>query len=152
MPHRYRQAVAHITGQIHIAARQEDVFDTVADARHEPSYNPSMIDAVLLTEPPIGTGTRFGARMGRSGLQMLVELTEFDRPHVLGSRTVSTIMETSGTITFAVDGEGTVMSWNWEVRPKGWLRLLGPLMGPLGGRMERRIWTGLKRTLEARTG
>jgi hypothetical protein len=28
------------------------------------------------------------------------------------------------------------------------LRLLGPLSGPLGGRMERRIWTGLKHQLE----
>jgi hypothetical protein len=34
------------------------------------------------------------------------------------------------------------MSWDWQVRPKGWLRMLGPLAGPLGSRMERRIWTG----------
>jgi hypothetical protein len=30
----------------------------------------------------------------------------------------------------------------------GWMRMLGPLAGPLGGRMERRIWTSLKRYLE----
>jgi len=28
------------------------------------------------------------------------------------------------------------------------MRMLGPLFGPLGGRMERRIWTGMKRHLE----
>ena len=77
-------------------------------------------------------------------MQMLVELTEFSRPHRLGSRTASSMMETSGTLTFAADGEDTVMSWDWQVRPKGWLRLLGPLSGPLCSRMERRIWTGLK--------
>jgi hypothetical protein len=40
------------------------------------------------------------------------------------------------------------MSWDWQVRPKGWLRMLGPLSGPLGSRMERMIWTGLKHQLE----
>jgi len=40
------------------------------------------------------------------------------------------------------------MGWDWRVRPKGWFRLLGPLVGPLGVRMERRIWTGLKHKLE----
>jgi hypothetical protein len=86
--------------------------------------------------------------MGRAGTQMLVELTEFDRPHRLGSRTASSMMETSGALTFAADGDGTVMSWDWQVRPKGWMRMLGPLFGPLGDRMERRIWTSMKRYLE----
>ncbi len=44
------------------------------------------------------------------------------------------------------------MSWDWQVRPRGWLRMLGPLAGPLGGRMERRIWTGLKHQLEDDAG
>ncbi len=102
----------------------------------------------LLTPLPIGLGTRFRARMGRAGKQMLVELTEFDRPHRLGSRTTSSMMQTSGTLTFAADGDGTVMSWDWQVHPKGWMRMPGPLSGPLGGRMERRIWTSMKRYLE----
>jgi hypothetical protein len=33
--------VAHITGQIRIAAPLEQVFDTVADSRNEPSFNRS---------------------------------------------------------------------------------------------------------------
>ena len=79
---------------------------------------------------------------------MLVELTEFDRPRRLGSRTTSSMMQTSGALTFAA-GDGTVMSWDLHVHPKGWMRLLGPLFGPLGRRMERRIWTSMKRYLES---
>ena len=144
--------MAHITGRIRIAVSPAEVFDTVADSRNEPSYNHSMTEAKLLTGLPIGAGTRFRARMGRSGTEMLVELTDFDRPRRLGSRTTSSLMETSGTITFTPDGPHTVMLWDWQVRPKGWLRLLGPLLAPVGARMEHRIWTGLKHCLETGSG
>ena len=140
--------MAPITGHIRIAAPVGRVFDTVADTRNEPSFNPAMTGVELLTPPPIGLGTRFRARMGKAGMEMLIELTEFDRPHRLGSRTTSSMMQTTGTLTFAAEGQDTVMSWDWQVHPKGWLRMLGPLSGPLGDRMERRIWTGLKRQLE----
>jgi carbon monoxide dehydrogenase subunit G len=140
--------MAKIEGHILIDRPVEEVFDFVADSRNEPSFNSAMAGVELLTPLPIRRGTRFRARIGRAGTQMLVELTEFDRPHRLGSRTTSSMMQTSGTLTFAADGEGTIMSWDWQVRPKGWMRMLGPLFGPLGGRMERRIWTSMKRYLE----
>jgi uncharacterized protein YndB with AHSA1/START domain len=140
--------MAKIAGEILIGRPVEEVFDFVADSRNEPQYNPAMAGVELLTPLPIGQGTRFRARMGRAGTPMLVELTEFDRPHRLGSRTTSSMMQTSGALTFAADGGGTVMSWDWQVRPKGWVRMLSPLFRPLGGRMERRIWTSLKRYLE----
>lgn len=144
--------MVHIAGRIRIAAPIGQVFDTVADSRNEPSFNPAMTGVDLLTPLPIGLGTRFRAHMGRASMQMLVELTQFERPHRLGSRTTSAMMETAGTLTFAVDGHDTLMSWDWQVRPKSWLRLLGPLFGPLGSRMEHRIWTGLKHQLEGDAG
>ena len=33
----------------------------------------------------------------------------------------------------AAKGDGTVMSWDWQVRPRDWMRMLGPLVGALGG-------------------
>ena len=68
--------MAHISGHVRIAAPAGQVFGTVADSRNEPSFNPAMADVELLTALPIGLGTRFRARMGRAGTQMLVELTE----------------------------------------------------------------------------
>jgi ribosome-associated toxin RatA of RatAB toxin-antitoxin module len=81
--------MARIEGEILIGRSAEEVFDFVADLRNEPSFNPAMTGVELLTPLPIGLGTQFRARMGRAGTQMLVELTEFDRPHRLGSRTTS---------------------------------------------------------------
>lgn len=141
-----------MAGRIRIAASREKVFDTVADSRHEPSFNPAMTEVELLTPEPIGLGTRFRARMGNAGLGMFVELTGFDRPRRLASRTTSSMMETSGTLTFTADGDATVMAWEWQVHPRGWFRMLGPLVGPMGRRAERRIWTGLKHQLEGGPG
>jgi Polyketide cyclase / dehydrase and lipid transport len=90
----------------------EEVFDFVADSRNEPSFNPAMTGVEVLTPPLIARGTRLRARVGRAGTPMLVELSEFDRPHRLGSRTTSSMMRTSGTLTFAAGGDGTVMSWD----------------------------------------
>lgn len=141
--------MAHIVGSIRIAAPPERVFDTVADSRLEPSFNPAMATVELLTAEPIGLGTKFRARMANAGMEMLVELIEFDRPRRLGSRTTSRMMETSGTLTCTPDADGTQLSWDWQVRPKGWFSALGPLVVLFGQRMERKIWTGLKRKLEA---
>jgi uncharacterized protein YndB with AHSA1/START domain len=140
--------MARISGHVHIAAARERVFDVVADSRNEPAYNPAMSRVELLGPVPIAEGTRFRAHMGRTGTPMLVELTRVERPHLLASRTGSALMDTTGTLTFVESDGGTTMSWDWQVRPKGWLRVLGPLFGPLGGRMERKIWNGLKGHLE----
>ena len=140
--------MAHISGSILIQAPVERVFDTVADSRREPSFNPAMTTVELLTPEPIGLGTKFRARMGKAGMEMLVELTEFDRPRRVGSRTTSSMMETEGTLTCTSEAGGTRLSWNWQVQPKGRFRALTPLVGLLGHRMERKIWTGLKRELE----
>lgn len=141
--------MAHISGQIEIAAPPYLVFDTVADSRNEPSYNPQMRDVELLTPLPIGAGTRFLARLGKAGTEMAVDLVEFDRPNRLGTHTSSSMMTTSGTLTFTPSGDGTLMTWDWQVRPKGWLRMWGPLFGLIGARFERGIWTALREHLEA---
>jgi hypothetical protein len=92
--------VAHITGHVRIAAPVEQEFETVADSRNEPSFNPAMTGVELLTPLPIRLGTRFRAHIGKAGMEMLVELTEFERPYRLGSRTASSMMQTSGLLTF----------------------------------------------------
>ena len=140
--------MAHIKGRLSIAAPIETVFDTVADTRNEPSYNPAMTSVELLTPEPIGVGTRFQALMGEQEFEMLVDVTEYERPHRYGVETTSFILETSGTITFRQDGTSTIMAWDWTVHPKGWLRALGPLFGPLARGMERKIWKSMKAMLE----
>jgi hypothetical protein len=83
-------------------------------------------------------------------MELLVTLTTFDRPRVLGSASTSALLDAQGTLTFTPEGDtATVMAWDWQVTPKQWLRLLGPMFGPVGRRMERRIWTAARDALQA---
>ena len=142
--------MARVIGDILINRPVEQVFDYAADQRNELIYNPRMMQSEKITAGPIGVGTRFRAtaRSGRRVLEMLIEVTEYDRARRLGSRTVMPSVEVNGGLTFEPVDAATRMSWSWEVSPKGPLRLLGPLAARLGRRQEERIWTALKTQLE----
>lgn len=136
-----------------IARPREIVFDFAADQRNEPSYNPAMLECTKLTDGPIGAGTTFSAVMAGRGrqLRMTSELTAVDRPRLLESRTTTAGAEVVGSLTFDPydDETHTRMTWDWQIRLDGWMRLGAPMIWLLGPRTERRIWSGLKARLEA---
>ncbi len=143
--------MVRIKGDIVIARPVDEVFDFVADQRNEPSYNPQMIRAEKVTDGPVGKGTRFvsAARSMGQVTEMVIETTAYDRPNRLGSTTTTGGAGIHGTLTFEPVAAGTRMRWSWELDPKGALRLLTPVFAWLGRRQEQRVWTGLKRYLEA---
>ena len=142
--------MADIEGAIVINRPPEQVFDTVADERNEPRYNPRLRNVEKITTGPVGVGTRFRAetvRMGRAS-QMVIEFTDFDRPRRLGSSTHMSSVDFPGALTFDPVSEGTRMRWSWDVQPHGVLKLLQPLLVRMGRRQEQAIWSALKRYLE----
>ena len=143
--------MARIAGEILIGRPVDVVFDFVADQRNEPQYNPRMVRADKVSGAPVGKGTVFrsAARsMGRAA-DMRIELTGYDRPARLDSSTTMSQADMDGTLTFEPVPAGTRMRWTWDVRPKGAFRLLAPVIGRLGSRQERAIWSGMKRYLES---
>jgi hypothetical protein len=146
-----RNGMARIEGEIVIGQPLDVVFDYVADQSNEPQYNPQMVRAEKITPGPVGKGTQFrsaAASMGRTA-EMLIECTEYDRPARLASTTTMRQANISYTLTFEPAAGGTRMRWSGQVRPKGAVRLLGPVITWLGRRQEQRIWTSLKEHLEA---
>lgn len=140
-----------ITGNIMIDRPVEEVFDFVLDERNEPLYNPELLRSEKLTDGPVGVGTRFHAshRQGRGAVNMTVEVTRCERPHRMASKTTMAWSDVHGELTFEPVGDSTRMRWYWEVRLKGHMRALTPLVGFIGRRSERACWEGLKRYLEA---
>lgn len=143
--------MARIEGQIVINRPLDEVFAFVADERNEPLYNQQMLRVEQTSAGPIGLGTRFRAEsrsMGRVAV-MTIEITAYDPPHRLASSTHLDTMDIHGALTFEPALGGTNMHWSWELRPRGTLKLLKPLVTWMGRRQEQTIWTALKHYLEA---
>jgi hypothetical protein len=142
--------MAKIVGEIIIGRPAEAVFDFAADQRNEPRYNPRMFRADKVSDGPVGKGTVFrsAARfMGRTA-EMRSELTGYDRPGRLASRTTTEQADIDGTLTFDPVPGGTRMRWSWTVRPRGGARVLALVISWIGRRQEQAIWVSMKRYLE----
>ena len=85
--------------------------------------------------------------MGTAGTQMLVELTEFDRPYRLGSRATSPIMQTSGALTVAADGDSS-HELGMAGASEGLEADARPAVRTSRGAWERTIWTSMKQHME----
>ena len=144
----------NIRGEIVIDRPVEVVFAFVADQTNEPRYNPRMVRAEKITAGPIGKGTRFRSAvtsMGRTA-EMLIEFTRYEPPTLLASTTRMQQLDIHYTLTFAPDGSRTRMRWSGQVRPKGAYKLISPLITWIGIRQEQRIWSSLKKHLQAAQG
>ena len=143
--------MAHIAGEVTIAAPVDEVFDLVADERNEPKYNPRIARAEKLGDAPVGPGTRFVAEpkgMGARG-EMTLQVVDYDRPHRLVSSVRSSYLEVDGTLTFAEVEGGTRLRWDWEMGLVGPMRVLSPVLAVIGPGWERRNWVGLKEYMES---
>jgi uncharacterized protein YndB with AHSA1/START domain len=141
-----------VQGDIVINRPIDEVFDFAADERNEPKYNPQMTLAEKVTPGPIGLGTKFHAVMtGARAADMTIEYTEFDRPRRLGSTTHMSAMDINGTLLFESQGQSTKMKWLWDIEPRGFIKLLGPIVRRIGERQELANWTGLKKVMEAQS-
>lgn len=143
--------MAHIAGEVLIAAPIGEVFDMVADERNEPRYSPRIVRAEKVTKGPVGRGARFVAEpksMGTKG-QMTLEVLEYDRPHRLHNVVRSSYMQAEGTLTFDEVEGGTRLRWDWDMGLVGPMRLLSPVLALVGPGWERRNWVGLKQHMES---
>jgi carbon monoxide dehydrogenase subunit G len=133
--------MATIEGEIFIDRPPEVVFDIVADERNEPRYNQKMTAVSLLSDPPIGHGSRFVATMKSWArtFTMTIEFTDFERPTRLGSVSTVGAMRTVGALTFEPQGSGTLMRWSWNIRLRGVAKLTAPVVSWMGRRQERAI-------------
>ena len=142
-----------IEGRTSFARAPEEVFDFLVDPRHESAYNSLVLSARKETPGPIGPGSRFVQRVKsfRRVGEVSILLVDCERPHHLTWAIGSTGMDTTGTEEITQENDQTIVHWSWDFRARGGLRLLGPLVGWAGRRLEQRVWADMKRHLEGTT-
>jgi uncharacterized protein YndB with AHSA1/START domain len=117
-----------IAAKIRIDCPPERVFDTVADLRNETQWNSRASSAELRSAEPIALGSRFAIVNGGTAYE--VTITTYDRPSRL-------TFEASGkpdltiAYTFTPTDDGTELESDFDFRPRGALKVLFLLLGPL---------------------
>lgn len=132
----------------------EDVFRVLTDPTLAPRWAANSIEGELLTDGPVGVGSRRRAvvkgMFGRP-MESVMEVTEFEPNRALGLRLISASWGGSGRTRYTLtpEGEGTRIEWLWEMEPGGLLR---PFDGPfmvLFGRLFQRDLENLKAMMES---
>jgi hypothetical protein len=140
----------YIMGELVIARPIDEVFDFVADMRHELSYDPELLRLDKITPNPIAEGARFAAtfRTGRRHVDAIVTYTAVERLQRIAWTMTASSSTVRGTLRFERVADGTRLRWCWNVRPVGIWRVMGPVLVRMGERRQLRMWTRLKEYLE----
>lgn len=118
-----------ISEQLHINCPPTMAFDLMADVRNVTRWNDGASRADLVTEEPIGIGTRF-VTVNR-GQELESRITRLDRPDRLEFDVTGKLMDVAGAFTFTPSGEGTTLVMEFEPSPKGIMKALFPLLRPV---------------------
>jgi hypothetical protein len=112
----------------YIAAPPEKVFDHLTDFRRAPEYVRGIKKVELLTDGPVGVGTRFKETriMFKREATETMEVTAFERPRGYTLTCESCGCQSVSTFCLVGRGSGTDVEMNLEV--KG-LTLFGRIMG-----------------------
>ena len=139
-----------VEGEIVIHRPAEVMFDFVADGRNEPRYNPRMVSAETLCD----RADRRRHAVSRRDEDEAPDRAGDHRAHRVSAPMAAGIVDASvehghrRALTFEPVAEGTRTRWQWELKPRGALELMGPIIARIGERQEREIWAGLKRWFE----
>lgn len=139
--------VARARHSIMIAKPPEQLFDYIADARHQRRWNPVCKAMEQTTPGTIGLGTRFRGSFQSVG-EMDVEITEYERPNRLFHRAYPWLADVTHLWEFTPTDGGTRLEQQGEMRPKGWGWLMAPLMPLIVRRNLRDTAVALTRELE----
>ncbi len=121
-------------------------FDLMADVRNETRWNKGVSVAELQGEGPVREGSRF--RTVYRGLENEITIAEFDRPQHLVVASTSKAMDFDTTYTFTgVDG-GCSLVVSTDVRPKGFVSVLSPLLRLMLRRELANKYATVKRAIE----
>jgi Polyketide cyclase / dehydrase and lipid transport len=139
--------LAVVENAIDIARSPGDVFDYCTDLTREPEWNPKAKRVEKVTDGPIGLGTRYEAEFLK-GNPMTIELVRFERPVAWETVGRSRRVDAVGEGLVSATEEGARLLMRMELRPKGTLRLLLPILGRFMHKQEERNLVAIKEALE----
>jgi hypothetical protein len=106
----------------------ERVFDFLADVRNERRWNPDALAIELLTPEPVGPGARFRGEFRGLG-PMTIRIAGYERPRRLAIAGEASRLAMDVSYELSGDDRSTAVTMVGDVRPRGALRAMAPLVG-----------------------
>ena len=130
----------------------DETFAYLADFANAQVWDPGVATADRLDAGPVGVGARYrlGVRLGRRGAPMEYRISVFEPPArvvLIGSGSGVTATD---EIRFERTSAGTLVDYTADIRLRGVLRLIQPLLGRTFARIGRNAADGIQRTLDSR--
>ncbi len=115
-------------------------FDRAAE------WDPGVADGVMLTDAPVGLGSRFrlAARFLGRTIPLDYEMVEFEDPTRLVLHAETGTIRSTDTITFSSSGSGTLVRYEAVLEAKGWARLAEPVLAAAFRHIADRAAAGLR--------
>jgi uncharacterized protein YndB with AHSA1/START domain len=125
----------------------EEVFDYCTDLGREPEWNPRTRWIEQLTDSPVGLGTRYQGEWLK-GDPMTIEFIRFQHPRswATAGRSRRLVAVSEGQVSTTPGG--TRLALRTHLQPRGALRLLRPVLGPIMRQREGRNLHAIKAALE----
>ena len=126
-----------------------ETFDYLATFGNAAHWDPGVASGEQLDPGPVRAGTRFRLQvrfLGRS-IPLTYEVTSYDAPHAVDLTAANGLLRSVDRIVVTPAGAGTTVSYDADVRLRGPLSLLDPLMNKGFQTVAGRAADGLTRAL-----
>ena len=135
-------------GEVVITKPADAIFDYLADMRNEPEWLPGASEVALTSDGPVTLHSTFVGKYARAG-QVRCEITEHERPARLTIHGEAAGMTFDDAISLTPVACGTRLEAVMRTTPKGFFRLVAPVMGRVIDKQFQSNWEKLRSVLEA---
>lgn len=145
--------MARYVGRVWTPKPPEEAFDYLADFTKVTEWDETAKSSVLLEGPPAGSvGARFAVSVGFAGRTNEFEYatTVSQRPQRLVLRAETATILSEDEVSFRAADGGTEVTYDANLKPKGLLRVIDPILGLMFKRLGDNAAGGLARELGGR--
>jgi len=142
-------AMPRIKTSLEILRTQQETFDYLTDLRNAPEWSTEVVDVTYDGELGEGTTGKDVRKMGRKEMVMPWEVTTYDAPRRIVFEYGPPFPATAD-FSFEATARGTLVTCYTDLRPRGWWRLLAPIMAKEARKADEVQFAKVKAILESR--
>jgi len=141
--------VARYKASVNTPQSCPEAFAYLSDFTTAPEWDPGTLACERLDEGPLGEGSEFrllASVLGRK-TSLVYRIVEYDPPNAVTFRGENATAISLDRITFEPSDTGTTVTYDADLTLKGWLKVAGPLFGPVFKRIGDNALAGMRKAI-----